>query len=314
MENQLIPVNEIKEMAVQACKSGLFQMPNESAAFTLMMVCQSEGLHPIQALKRYHIIKGRPSMRADAMLAEFQRLGGKVEWLERSDKACTATFSHDQGGSVTVDWTIEMAKSAGLTSNDTWRKYPRQMLTARVISEGVRTVFPGVVTGIYTPEEVSDFDTIPAKPVEKPAKPVAKTAKKAEKAPAKDEKIISDAEIIQEQAEQEAEKTQFERLVRTEQTEEFSADEAKPGIDIKKAERPKKEEPETTGAEVAAQLGEIRKLSVAYGCKSPAEMKALTESIIERKINSAHDLSGKERQIVIDWLTLENKKQQKAAA
>jgi hypothetical protein len=31
------------------------------------------------------------------------------------------------------------------------------MLTARVISEGVRTVLPAVVTGVYTPEEVSDF-------------------------------------------------------------------------------------------------------------------------------------------------------------
>jgi hypothetical protein len=32
------------------------------------------------------------------------------------------------------------------------------MLRARVISEGIRTVYPGVAVGIYTPEEVNDFD------------------------------------------------------------------------------------------------------------------------------------------------------------
>ena len=31
------------------------------------------------------------------------------------------------------------------------------MLRARVISEGIRAVFPGCVVGVYTPEEVADF-------------------------------------------------------------------------------------------------------------------------------------------------------------
>ena len=37
------------------------------------------------------------------------------------------------------------------------------MLRARVISEGIRTVYPGVAVGIYTPEEVNDFDAAPVK-------------------------------------------------------------------------------------------------------------------------------------------------------
>jgi hypothetical protein len=32
------------------------------------------------------------------------------------------------------------------------------MLRARVISEGIRTVYPGCVVGVYTPEEVGDFE------------------------------------------------------------------------------------------------------------------------------------------------------------
>jgi hypothetical protein len=171
MENNnaiaVIPQQEIREIATAACKSGLFPMPNPEAAFMLMLVCQSEGLHPVQALKRYHVIKGRPTMRSDAMQAEFQRAGGKIEWLERTDKVVKARFSHPSGGSVEVEWTIEQAKQAGLTGKDVWRQFPRQMLTARVISEGVRTILPGIVTGIYTPEEIDDLgaiDITPKKP------------------------------------------------------------------------------------------------------------------------------------------------------
>lgn len=161
MDNKLMvmPQKDMKEMAVTVCKSGLFPMPSPEAAFTLMMICQSEGLHPIQALKRYHVIKGRPTMRSDAMLAEFQRAGGKIKWLKRDENEVEAEFSHESGGTVPVKWTMEMAKKAGLASKDVWRQFPRQMLTARVISEGVRTILPGIVTGIYCPEEITH--TIP---------------------------------------------------------------------------------------------------------------------------------------------------------
>lgn len=153
----VIPQQELKEIASAACKSGLFPMPNPESAFMLMLICQSEGLHPVQALKRYHVIKGRPTMRSDAMQAEFQRAGGKIEWIERTDKIVKAKFSHASGGTVEVEWTLEMAKNAGLTGKDVWKQFPRQMLTARVISEGVRTILPGIVTGIYTPEEIQDL-------------------------------------------------------------------------------------------------------------------------------------------------------------
>lgn len=149
----------IELMAKRVAASRLFPgIQTPEAAFTLMLLCQSEGLHPMQAVRRYHIIEGRPSMRADAMLAEFQRQGGKVEWQERSESSVRAVFSHAAGGSVTITWTIEDAKRAGLWGKGNWTKYPRHMLTARVISEGIRTVLPGVVAGIYTPEEVADFD------------------------------------------------------------------------------------------------------------------------------------------------------------
>jgi hypothetical protein len=59
-----------------------------------------------------------------------------------------------------VSWTIKDAERAGLTSNPTWRKFPRQMLKARCISEAVRAIYPGVLSGLYAPEEVQEFAPI----------------------------------------------------------------------------------------------------------------------------------------------------------
>jgi hypothetical protein len=145
-------------MASAVAASNLFGMKTKEQAIALMLVAQSEGLHPARAAMEYHVIQGRPALKADAMLARFQAAGGKVDWKEYTDDKVSGVFSHLSGGSVTVDWTIERAKQAGVYGkNPTWKTYPRAMLRARCISEGIRTVYPGVSVGIYTPEEVQDF-------------------------------------------------------------------------------------------------------------------------------------------------------------
>lgn len=157
MTTAIVPVQDIERMALAIAGSGLFGMKTKEQAIALMLVAQSEGLHPARAALEYHIIQGKPSLKADAMLSRFQAAGGKVEWHDYTPTKVSATFSHPQGGSIMIEWTRKMADDAKLTNKDTWKQYPRQMLRARVISEGIRTVFPGVAVGIYTPEEVGDF-------------------------------------------------------------------------------------------------------------------------------------------------------------
>lgn len=157
MSQNIIPVDQIQTMAVSVAKSNLFGIKTPDQAFALMLIAQAEGLHPAIAARDYHVINGRPTLKADAMLARFQTAGGKLEWKEYTDRAVSAVVSHPQGGSVEIRWTIEMAEKAQLTKNPTWKQYPRQMLRARVISEGIRTVFPGVAVGVYTPEEIEDI-------------------------------------------------------------------------------------------------------------------------------------------------------------
>jgi hypothetical protein len=165
MSTALVPVDQVERMALAVAKSGLFGVKTPDQAMALMLIAQAEGLHPAIAATHYHVINGRPTLKADAMMARFQTAGGSVRWGEYTNQRVVGTFSHPQGGSVEIEWTLDMAMAAGLTKNPTWKSYPRQMLRARCISEGIRTVFPGVVVGTYTPEEAEDMGSASAAPV-----------------------------------------------------------------------------------------------------------------------------------------------------
>ena len=149
-------------MAKAIAESKLFGIQTPAQALALGLLCQAEGRHPAEAARDYHIINGKPSLKSEAMLARFQQAGGKVDWHEYTHESVSGTFSHPQGGSLKVSWTMQDATRAGLTGNPTWKKFPRQMLKARCISEAVRGIFPGVLSGLYAPEEVGEFTPVQA--------------------------------------------------------------------------------------------------------------------------------------------------------
>ena len=169
--SNIVPVADIERMATAVAKSGLFGIKTPEQGVALMLIAQAEGMHPAIAARDYHVIQGRPALKADAMLARFQSSGGKVVWKVYEDAEVTGEFSHPQGGTVTITWTFAQATKIGLTGKDNWRNYPRAMLRARVISEGIRTVYPGCVVGVYTPEEVEDFKDDPSSKASKASKP-----------------------------------------------------------------------------------------------------------------------------------------------
>jgi hypothetical protein len=163
----LSELESIYQLAKCVASSGLWGVRSAEQAVALMALCRAEGLPAAKAVQLYHIIDGRPAMRADAMLARFLDAGGRVEWHDYTDEQVSATFSHPQGGSVRVTWDRSRADRAGyLQRSPTWRTHTRAMLRARCISEGVRTVCPGVVCGIYTPEEIKDDMADLSRPVD----------------------------------------------------------------------------------------------------------------------------------------------------
>lgn len=160
MSNE-IAVYALQDMQVMAdavAKSGLFGMKSHDQALALMLVAQAEGQHPATITQDYDIIQGKACRKTHSVLARFQQMGGKVEWHELTDLIADATFSHIAGGSLRLQWTFDQAKKAGLTNKDNWKNYPRAMLRARVIAEGVRAVYPAAIGGMMIAEEAADTD------------------------------------------------------------------------------------------------------------------------------------------------------------
>lgn len=148
-------ISDVERVALAIAKGGLFGSKDPNAVLTLCLLAQAEGQHPAVVFRDYHIISGKPAKKAEAMLRDFITAGGKVKWHALDDEKADATFTHPSG-EARIDWTLERARQAGITT-PMWKKYPRQMLRSRVISEGVRTVYPGATSGLYEVGEVQDM-------------------------------------------------------------------------------------------------------------------------------------------------------------
>ena len=170
--NNLVPIGDIQTMAEVAAKSKMFGFKSTEEAMAIMLLCQAENLHPAIAMRDFHVIQGRPALKADAMLARFQQAGGSVKWETYTDEQVTGIFSHPQGGTLEVSWLLSKAKLIGIANKDNWKNYPRAMLRARCISEGIRAVYPGCVVGVYTPEETENFSSHRQDPSPLPQAPV----------------------------------------------------------------------------------------------------------------------------------------------
>ncbi len=157
MSTALIPFQEVEGMAHAIARSGLFGMKTPDQALALMLVAQAEGQHPATITQEYDIIQGKAARKTHSVLARFQAAGGTVEWHELSETIADATFSHKAGGKLRMSWTFEQAKKAGLTNKDNWKNYPRAMLRARCIAEGVRAVYPAALGGMLVAEEAMDL-------------------------------------------------------------------------------------------------------------------------------------------------------------
>ena len=148
---------DLERLAASIAQSGLFGIKTKDQAIALMMIAHAEGRHPALAARDYDVIQGKPAKKAEAMMRDFIQAGGKCEWHALTDTLADATFTHPQTGSVRIDWDMERARVAGFAGKDNWKKFPRAMLRSRVVSEGVRTVWPLATSGLYVPEEVADF-------------------------------------------------------------------------------------------------------------------------------------------------------------
>jgi hypothetical protein len=102
---------------------------------------------------------GRSGMSAQLMHGLILRAGHSVQVLERTDKVVRMALERCDGRpGGEVEWRISEAIGAGLTSRNTWKFYPVDMLWARCLSRLARRWAPDAVHGFgYVLEEMSSL-------------------------------------------------------------------------------------------------------------------------------------------------------------
>ncbi len=135
-------------------KSGLFSdLKSAAQAVVKIQAGQEIGIAPFAAMTGIHIIAGKPTIGA-GLIASKVKSSGKYDYKvkQMTDVACSIDFyqGKDLIGNSTFD--LVDAKKAGTKNLD---KFPKNMLFARAISNGVKWFCPDVFNGpVYTPEEI----------------------------------------------------------------------------------------------------------------------------------------------------------------
>lgn len=157
-------------------RSAMFGCESPSQGNVLALECMARRQPPLALAERYNVIKGKLSMKADAMLAGFRALGGKTKVIKRDeDEACIElrldgekerfrfTWEEAQkepfiylGKEADVLAKLEAGKPPAIKPKYATPRSRMQMLWARVVSDAVRTMAPEVCAGTYTPEEHAD--------------------------------------------------------------------------------------------------------------------------------------------------------------
>jgi hypothetical protein len=130
-----------------------------------VMYGREMGLTPMQAIQGIYVVNGRPTCGGKLLLAKVRQAGHRVK-VEATDKAArvTITRSDDRENPHTEEFTWADAERAKLTTKDTWKSWPKQMLTWRAVSNAVNVQCPEVAMGFEITELVQDETAQPERP------------------------------------------------------------------------------------------------------------------------------------------------------
>jgi 5'-3' exonuclease len=154
-------MDEAVKLADRLMASRLFSAYGHPAGILATVLAGRElGIHAMASLRAFHIIEGKPTLSAGAIVALIMK-SGKAEYfrpVERTAEKATFVTKRHGDPEVTMTFTIDEAKQAwskdaAAFGKSAWGKHPADMCVARCSSKLARLVYPDVVFNLYAPEE-----------------------------------------------------------------------------------------------------------------------------------------------------------------
>lgn len=161
-ETQDLP--QLFELAKHLVPTGMLpeHLKTPGQVVAIILAGRELGMPPMRSLRSLTLVKGKVVESADSQLARFKTDGGKAKFVTLTEDEAVMDLVHPNGDEHTERFSMADAKRAGLTSNQTWVKYPKAMLRSRVITAGLKSIGWDGAVGNYDPEEAKEIGPVAA--------------------------------------------------------------------------------------------------------------------------------------------------------
>ena len=152
----------MKETATMLVKTGFLPqaIKTPEQAIAIILTGRELGIGTMAALNTINVIQGKPTVSPQLMLALIER-SGQLENIEITNGANGAICDMKRRGRAVHREIFgpNEAKAMGLDGKDNYKKQAAVMYRWRAVAACARVVFPDVILGLYTPDEMgADVD------------------------------------------------------------------------------------------------------------------------------------------------------------
>lgn len=149
--------------------------PQQEGDFFLMMMKGLElGIAPMAAIDTINIISGKPTLDAKGMLALVKSSGllQSID-IDSTNERCIVNIQRKNEPEQIISFTIQEAQqyktteyvggqktTISLSEKANWKSQPGIMLKWRAVTKAMREVFPDILAGLYTQEELAPDITL----------------------------------------------------------------------------------------------------------------------------------------------------------
>jgi len=151
-------IDDLARLSGMLASSGYFKDARDAAQAGVKVLAGLEmGFGAFASMTGIHLIDGKPSVGAN-LLAQAVKRSGRYNYrvTKHTDQECVIAFFEHGEPIGESSFSMKDAQAAGVAGRGPWKAYPKAMLFARALSQGVRWHCPDVLGGTtaYVPEEL----------------------------------------------------------------------------------------------------------------------------------------------------------------
>ena len=144
-------------------ESGMFpDIKSQAQAVVKILAGRELGLSAFESMKNIYLVNGKLAIQSNALaslIKTSKKYDYKVETL--TEQECKINFvridKEKEEIIGTSEFTFKDAAKAGIVNKDSWKNYPKNMLFARALANGVRFYCPDAACGWHVQEEYEDI-------------------------------------------------------------------------------------------------------------------------------------------------------------